>query len=215
MRDNDKQFDRRSVLKTIGATAMVGAGLGATSGSAAARAPDDELARAYADETRLRFAFAQHGEGLRQRLVEAGFVAEGFDFGSLRFEIDERVTGLEPTAENRLAGVMATVGEGTPTAVGMASTTSDTHEIALFVQPERDEAYALVEPKGGGDRLVVTENEVSPRGCTGKTCTDSCCGDGIAYEETYECNSDCTDCWVTDRSCGCDNCECIQSGHTC
>lgn len=215
MRDNNDQLDRRSVLKALGTTAMVGAGLGAASGSGAARSRDDTLARAYADETRLGFAFAQHGEGLRQTLVDEGFVAEDFDFRSLRFDLDERVTGLEPTAENGLAGVAAIVEEGTPTAFGMASTSSDTHEIALFVQPERDEAYAFVEPKDGGDRVVVTENQVSPRGCTGTTCTDSCCGDGIAYEETYECNSDCSDCWVTDRSCGCDNCECIQHGHTC
>ena len=202
------------MLKTLGTTAIVGAGLGAASGIGAART-GDELARAYADESRLRVAFAQHGEGLRRTLVDEGFVSENFDFGSVEFDVDEAVTGMEPSAEDRLAGV-TTIGEtGTRTALGMASTSSDSHEIALFVQPERDEAYALVEPRGGGDRFVVTEDEVSPRACTGTVCTDSCCGDGIAYEETYECNSDCSDCWVTERSCGCDNCSCIQHGNAC
>ncbi|PSQ50997.1 hypothetical protein BRD15_00135 [Halobacteriales archaeon SW_6_65_15] len=104
---------------------MAGASLGATAGSSADRVGDDELARAYADETRLRFAFAQHAEGLRQTLVDEGFVAEDFDFWSLRFDIDEDVEGLDPTTDDRAAGVSTLLDHGEPTAFGMVSTSSE------------------------------------------------------------------------------------------
>lgn len=202
MRDNTNQIDRRSVLKALGTTAMVGAGLGAASGSGAARVADDSLARAYAHETRLRFAFEQHGEGVRQTLVDEGFVAEGFDFWSVQFALDGDVTGLEPSAGDQLAGVTAVVEDGTPTAFGMASTSSDTHEIALFVQPERDEAYALVESKDGGDRMLVTESGVTPTGCSYQTC-GSCCGTNYKTLKTYNCDPDCTNCSLYDTECSC------------
>lgn len=207
MSQNDTEFDRRSVLKTIGATALAGAGLGAVSGSAAAIESKRQLTRGYHDEFRLRTAFEQHGAGLRETLLDAGFVAEDFDFRSVDFELDADVTGLEPSSDDRRAGVTAVYEEGTMTAFGMVSTSSDTHDISLYVQPERDEAYALVEPKSGDDRFIVTESGVSPQGCSYQTC-GSCCADGYSTLKTYNCDSNCRNCSLYDTDCGCSDDDC-------
>lgn len=215
MTENTNQFDRRSVLKTIGATAAVGGGLGAITGNVAATETEGRLERAYHDELRLRVAFERHGAGLRETLVEAGFVDESFDFGTVEFELDPTVNGAEPASEDRLAGVTAVEREGVPTALGAVSTSSDTHDIALFVQPERDEAYATVEPKDGDERFVVTESDVSPSACVYSECTSDCCGEGEAYREHYECyDTDCRECYVTGKSCNCSDCRCADPACT-
>ena len=208
MSEENSGFDRRSVLKALGTTAMVGAGLGAAAGSGAARVDDDEFAKAYADETRLRFAFAQHAEGVRRTLADEGFVAEDFDFWSLRFDIDEDVEGIDPTTDDRVAGVSSLLDHGEPTAFGMVSTSSDTHEISLYVQPHRDEAYALVEPKGGDERFIVKDSEVTPQGCTYKSCSNDCCSDLTSYRYQYDCGSDCRDCVVYRKWCECEDSTC-------
>ena len=202
MSDNDKRFDRRSVLKAIGTTAVVGAGLGASTGNVAAIETKQRLTEAYHDEMRLRTAFARHGAGLRANLVEEGFVSEDFEFASVGVDLDADVTGLEPSADDRLAGVTAVFEEGTATAFGMLSTSSDTHEISLFVQPERDLAYAMAEPKDGGDRVIVTESDVTPTGCSYQSC-GSCCTTDYKTLKTYDCDPDCTNCQLWDTECSC------------
>lgn len=201
MSGNDKHLDRRSVLKTIGSAAIVSTGVGIATTPAAARKAD-QMARNYDNPHRLRFAFEQHGEGLRQTLVDEGFVAEDFDFGSLRFDLEDDVEGLEPTADDWLAGVSGLV-DGTPSAFGMVSTSSATHDVALFVQPERDEAYAMVEPLGGGEQHIVTDSSVTPTGCSYTSCEDECCAEDYEYKYTYNCNSNCNDCYVYDKDCAC------------
>lgn len=209
MSSDDEQFDRRSVLKTIGATAVVGAGLGAASGTVTALKTKQQLTRSYSDEGRLRTAFQRHGDDLRATLVDEGFVGENFDFGSVEFELDAEVTGLEPKADDRLAGVTAIREEGTFTAFGMASTSSDTHEVALFVQPERETAYALVEPKDADDRFIVTDAGVSPTGTCDDTDCGTCCTENYRTWKNYECDAYCN-CSVVETDCGsnCFDCDC-------
>lgn len=201
MQGDNERLDRRSVLKTIGATAVVGTGLTTTTGTVVAES--DRLARNYRNERRLRVAFEQHGAGLREQLAKAGFVGEEFDFGDVDFSIDADVTGLEPAAEDRLAGVTGTVEEGTVTALGMVSTSSGTHDIGLYVQPERDDAYALVEPKEGDQRFIVTDAEVTPQGCSYTSCVEECCSENYKKSNTYNCDPNCTNCSVYSTDCAC------------
>lgn len=209
MSRNNERFDRRTLLKTIGSTAVAGIALGATSGAAAAVETDDRLARAYSDERRLKIAFQQHGEDLRTTLVDEGFVSEDFDFGALSFDIDESATGLDPTDEDHVAGVTSTTQEGTTTAFASVSTSSDTHEISLFVQPERDKAYALVESKASGERVMVFDSDVSPAGCLKDKCTSDSCSTCYSVRETYDCGDDCqTNCTLVDTNCDCKSCSC-------
>ena len=201
-------FDRRSILKGIGSAAAGGAALAAP-GIAAAEEP--ELERRYADEAGLREAFREHAADLPAALAEAGVVSDAFDFDRLAFEVDPDATGMQPTDPDGRAGVTVTRALGPRSALGMISTSTDAHDISLYVQPQRDESYAVVEPKDDGDRFIVTdEGDVTTTGCAGYTCTCERCynPNGVMYyvEEYYECNYDCTDCWVEDTSCECTSC---------
>jgi hypothetical protein len=203
-------LDRRTVLKRIGTTAAVTSGLLAASAPGAAEVREKtRLIDSYHDPRSVRSAFASHGSEVRSKLVAEGFVAEDFDFGALDVELDPDENGVEPEADDASAGVTAITKDGTTTALAAVSTSSATHEIALFVQPERDEAYALVEPTGGGDRVLVTEDQVSPEGCLGSRCTDSWC-DSPCYKtaEELSCDENCENCKVTGTKCTCHGCSC-------
>jgi hypothetical protein len=213
MSRDDRHLDRRSVLKAIGSTAAVGAGLGAASSSAAAIETRNRLLRSYSDEQRLQSAFQEHAGGLRRALADEGIVAEDFDFGELSFEIDAEVSGLEPAAQDGLAGVTAVERNGVQTALGIVSASTDTHDLALFVQPELERAYALVEPKAGDERFLATDLGVQPTGdCFYTECTNDCCADATAIEQEWQCRLDrsgnCTDCEITGTSCNCHDCDC-------
>lgn len=207
MSEDGKQFDRRSVLKTVGSAAVAGIGLGVSSGSVAAIEAKNRLERAYEDERRLRIAFEQHGTALRGALVEAGLVGDDFSFAGLDFDIDTERTRLEPEADDRLAGITAIGDETSLSALGMVSTSSDTHDIALFVQPERDRAYALAEPKDGGDRVLVSDEGVDAITQSYTRCT-SCCDENYRTEEEVDCTIEEDRCVVLGTSCGCFDCDC-------
>lgn len=199
-RDSDA-FDRRTVLKRIGTAAT-----GAATFAASAQARD--LEGQYDDRASLLGAFDEHAADLPAALVDAGVVDEEFDFGELDVEFDPELTGMRPTEVDGVAGVTVAYGQGPATALGMISTSTDDHEISLYVQPQRDESYAVVEPADGGDRFVVTDvGDVTTLGCAGWNCTCERCDNpnGAIYywEEYIECNADCTDCWVQDTSCSC------------
>lgn len=204
MPSDEMPLDRRTVLKSIGATAALGTGFASTTGSAAATDPKKRrLADEYRDGQNLISAFERHGGDLRATLVAEGFVGEDFSFQSLDIELDSEVNEVEPTDHDTLTGVTAITEEGTTTAFASVSASSETHELALFVQPERDKAYALVEPKSGGDRLLVSESDVSPTGCIRESCSDQTCDTCYNLAKTYECDSYCENCELTGTSCEC------------
>lgn len=209
--------DRRTVLKQLATTAAVGSGLASTVGSANAITREkDRLVREYHDERSLRSAFERHGGDLRATLVEAGFVTEDFDFRSLDVDLDPSVNGLDPTADDARAGVTAIHEDDTTTALATVSASSTTHDLALFVQPERDRAYAVVEPKSSDDRFLVTEDSVTPQGCSYQSCDpDDCCAEDYAVLRTYDCDADCTNCEVVDTDCACESCLCDDDNSLC
>lgn len=214
MPSNGIPLDRRTVLKRIGTTAAVGTGLASTTGNAVA---DDlqrrRLAEKYNDESNLISAFERHGTDLRNTLVTEGFVAEDFEFRSLDVELDPEVNGVDPADEDSLAGVDAVDQDGTATAFASLSASSETHELALFVQPERDEAYALVESKEGDERLLVSDSSVSPAGCIRESCTNTSCSTCYDKGETYECDENCENCSLIDTNCSCKSCSCHQADY--
>lgn len=214
MSHDDKRLDRRTVLKALGTTAAVGTGLAAGTGGAAAMKTKQHLAASYADEGSLRAAFEAHGDDLLAELRAAGVVGESFDFGDVDFAIDPDETGLGPTAADGLAGVSAVHEEGVFTAFGSVSTSSDTHEIALYVQPERGLAYARATPKSGGDTLRVSGDGVSPEGCSYTECGSDCstCYDTKKY---YNCDPDCTGCDLYDTDCSCCDCDACPDCSAC
>lgn len=201
----DDAFNRRSILKGIGGAAASGAAL-ATSGVAAAEEPD--LERQYADRTSLLGAFREHAADLPATLAEADVVTEEFDFDRLAVEFDPDVTGMQPTDADGRAGVTVTQARGPRSALGMISTSTDDHEITLYVQPQREKSYAIVEPKDGGDDFVVHDDgDVSPLACVYSECTCERCynPNGVGYYvlEDFSCDVNCRNCVVTGTSCEC------------
>jgi len=207
MSRHDTRPTRRNVLRRLGAAAAVGAGLGATTGTATAIETKHRLSQAYSDEEELRAAFERHGDGLRDALVAEGVVGSNFDFGDLAFDVDPDETGLEPSAADGVAGVTAFREDGEFTAFGSVSTSTDTHELALFVQPQRGKTYALAEPKAGDRRIGVTESGTSTESCQYTEC-ESCCDENYRTEKTYDCCIEECCCVVIDSSCECFDCDC-------
>lgn len=204
MSQNDS-FDRRSVLKSIGAAAAGGAVL-AGSGVASAERPD--LERQYADRASLLGAFREHAAGLPAALAEADVVSEEFDFGRLDVELDPDATRVQPTDADARAGVTVTQANGPRSALGMISTSTDDHELTLYVQPQREKSYAIVEPKDGSDDFAVHDDgEVTPLQCFYSECTCERCYNpkGVGYHvlEDFECDVNCRNCVVTGTSCEC------------
>jgi len=200
-------FDRRSVLKTIGGAAAGGMALAATGTASAERA---ELEQEYADSTSLREAFREHAADLPAALAEAGVVTGEFGFGDLDVEIEESATRVQPTDADGRAGVTVVQANGPRTALGMISTSTDAHEVTLYVQPQRERSYAIVEPTEDGDDFVVHDDgEVEPLQCLYEECTCEYCyhPDGFGYNvlEQYRCNINCNDCVVEGTSCECTN----------
>lgn len=207
MAGKSNSFDRRTVLKTATTAALFGLGTAASSGSASAAETKRRLAASYADEDSLRSAFQRHGVGVVSQLRDAGIVDESFELDSIEFEIDSGLTGMEPSADDRLAGVTAARPDGTFTALGMISTSSDSHEIALYVQPERGLAYARATPYDGGDTLKVTADGVSPEGCAYTECESGCSSDCYDQKNYYSCDSNCENCSIYDTDCSCCVCD--------
>lgn len=214
---DDTRLDRRTVLKALGSTAAVGTGFTAGTGGAAAQAT-----RAIGNESALREAFEHHGDDLRETLVAEGFVPADFAFADLAFDLDPAVSGLDPGDADRLAGVTAVAGDGTITALGMVSASSDTHDLALYVQPGRGKAYARATPKDGGDTLKVSGDGVTPEGCTYTSCNeDGTCDSYQCFinRDHYSCDSSCRNCDVYKSDCGCCDCNacpcCDGCGNDC
>lgn len=205
MSNDSGSFDRRTVLQTIGATALLGVGTVAASGSESTIEVKRRLTAAYADEDRLRAALAEHAGAVVATLREEGFLGAGFDVAALNLELDPDAGGVAPTAADGRAGVSAVVRDGTATALGMVSTSSEDHDVSLYVQPQREEAYAFVEPKGGGDRLVVTAGDVEPLGWSYTSC-EGCCMTETVTKVTWNCTDACR---VYDTDCGC-SCGCYS-----
>jgi hypothetical protein len=209
MPEGPDDLDRRTVLKAIGASAAATAGLAALTGGAAADAAAKQaLADTYADEESLRTAFEAHGGDLRDALVAEGVVSSDFAFGDLELDVRADRDGVEAAATDGLAAVTGAHVDGTTTAFGVASTSSDTHEVRLVVQPQRGEAYAFVEPHGSDDRVLVSGDGVAPASCQYDRCKE-CCDTDTAAEYQYYCTDDyCENCYLDEIKCQCSDSTC-------
>lgn len=201
----DDSFDRRHILKAIGGAAAGGASLAA---SGVASAERSELEKRYDDRASLLDAFREHAADLPAALADAGVVDEEFDFERLDVEVDPAATKVRPTDDDGRAGVTVTQARGPRSALGMISTSTDDHGITLYVQPQRDESYAVVEPEGDEDDFAVRDDgDVTVLQCMGSECTCERCynPNGVGYYllEELTCDVNCRNCVVTGTSCEC------------
>lgn len=171
---------RRELLEKIGSVGVAGAAL-STVGSRNVEARMKErnaLLDEYRDEVRLRRTLVEQASTLEKTLVDEGFVPTDFDFESTDFTTDEEIKHIDPTAQSDATQVATTRVDGEQTAVILHPVETDTHSIHVYVQPEREHAYARVTSKDTDTTFVVNEDGVRDvtASCTGyEDCTMEVC----------------------------------------
>lgn len=199
MSDNDTQgrtVNRRTVLKTVGASAVAGI---ATAGSATAKeapmAQMERLETAYDDSIRAQWAVSQHADDVLAELARRGILARG-DAAELDFDALS-VKGLGK--------------DGTPTAQLETTTERDGKSVEVVVRPGTGRAYATVRTDGdvytvesvAGSDDVTTQNCYYNHKCESAACSS---GGGCVYLEQqccdygtgYKCGN-----WEEDGCCTC------------
>ncbi|WP_158058672.1 hypothetical protein [Halorussus halophilus] len=198
---HEKTFDRRSMLKTVGASAA--AGLAAT-GSVSATVPTSEMNHveaAYSDSVRAQWAVAEHADTVLAELADRGYLdargADAFDFSAVGTDAKD-------------ASVMSLYKDERATAEVKASVETETHEVTVVVHPQLGESYASAKPLADADPITVRDEggEVTTEACvTESRCTcDPCDLNSCVYQERTCCTNygDGTDCtaWSDEGCCG-------------
>lgn len=199
---HEKTFDRRSVLKTVGASAMTG--LAVTGSASAQTLPTSEMNRveaAYSDSVRAQWTVAEHADTVLAELADRGYLdtrgAEAFDFSAVG-------------TDSKDASVMSLFKDDQATAEVKATVETETHEVTVVVHPQLGESYASAKPLADADPITVRDEggDVSTQGCwTESRCTcDPCDLNTCVYEERTCCDglSDGVDCgnWSDSGCCG-------------
>lgn len=157
---NDSTVDRRSVLKAVGASAVGGVAFSGST-TASRRSMPESVKRTkaeLADPTTVRRALGEHGETLLDELAGRGVLATA---SASAFPSAELLTPDEYSDAAEGATVRGVNVDGDWDAEIAASTETDAHAVELVVRPDRDQSYALVAPKDGGDmyRLASGPND--------------------------------------------------------
>lgn len=225
MTDGDT-VTRRTVLGTIGA-GMAGATVLSGGGTASDDRPAEKLTgarrttrladRLASDPTNRRAIVRDNAGGvigqLRDRSVLSGGI-EAFDFE--QFDADRGRIDEQSAFEGTAVTTIEVDGEATTLVIASAYD-GDTH-VRLFVQPERDESYAIVAEPSGATRLIRGDGTVGHAGTTsldcsdGFDCLDTACSGCIAGTKYIERQTnDCFACQVD----GVEYCCCVITGTDC
>lgn len=197
MQDNDKRgekvIDRRSVLKTVGTTAVGGIAL-AGSGSAKPRSSPEKVSRireTYSDERAARSAVARHADELLAGLAERGVVGE--TAGAAFFDGADDVTA-EPVEIDGVTSGRLTV-----------SREFADHTVDLVVFPERDRSFAYVHRNGETQKFSADSEDVAVDAacdCYYEYKCESLCPDGTAGYPHQRYSRECCSC---DNGTACDD----------
>lgn len=197
---HDEQSDttRRSVLKAAGATAAVGLGGAAASGSAAARPTRRPVA---ADRAAIETVFDWHAGDLLEALAADG-VIETAD----RSALDTRATSMDAVVGSQDgSAVVRDLDSGVHEVRTMREVSGGTLSIAVEVETGR--AYAFYRPDSGGRYLYDVDagyfgDEIGTQShdCT-CTCSPIAC-QGTRSEECECCDTATGECH-TDHYCNC------------
>lgn len=213
MSRENKDVDRRSILRGIGTTAALSVSF---TGTATARVSDPEeaaetdafrefaadvstdvdaetqaeLVAEYADPESVEAAFRGNVDPILETLADEGYL-ESASLSAFAFEDVAEDRTLTPTDAATGAGVTAIEHEEGATAHLMATTRSEDHRVAIYRQPHLDNTYAMVQGEDGGvffhdmgDDDVGTAQDC---GWEGLNCTNSWCDFGDpAYCEEYQ-----------------------------
>ena len=217
--DATDSIDRRSVLKTIGASAVAGVAF-AGSTTASSRPVPAELEQVKAefdDSVTARAAVAEHADALLEELADRGVLAAG---SAAAFPTGELLSPGEYSDVAEGATVRGARIDGEWDAEVATSVETDGHAVEIIVQPNRERSYALVDPKDGGDMYRLTSEQNGDVGVDNHCHDESQClsyfqcdsGSSCQRQERHCCDDDgdgtednCTD-WYNDGCCAIQYC---------
>lgn len=210
MKGGKSSFDRRTVLKSIGAGAALLSGAGI--GSAREQSPIDldtkaKLMDQYEADSLSNTIVEEYVQAEVDFLAEEGIVEDAtLDRLPTDNHIEER-EALNVEEDREGFAVTAVKTEGEATAHIAVKFTEGEHDIAVYSQPERDNSYAIVED-GSGEKTVfeASSGRIMDQECnTSYSCGEECNMYHQNYSiETVCCYSDISyDCYTESKTCPC------------
>jgi hypothetical protein len=181
--EDETSVERRSILKNLGAAGA--GGIAASSGLAAAsssgRADPADVAKRkrqkYKKSKNAKKAVRKHGMSVLKELHERDFIRNPSvaTLALNRFFSDIR--GMDAEFEEEGYGLTTFANEGDEflTSLLLISKNTDTHRMALYVQPERQKSYAIVQPDDG-DRFMISPSRETVKLQSGSCSDRSYCG---------------------------------------
>lgn len=153
----------------------------------------------YGSETAIRQALADHASEVLAELEDQGYLSSSsideFPTGNIRNEAKI----VSPATDIEGAAVFGVRQEGQESALVSVSTSTGAADVSVYVQPERDVSYAVVDT--GDDEIIVLGRAMAPsclsdcvmcgRTCSGTVCMKHRLGFGSMGEE-YK-HIDCVD----------------------
>lgn len=185
-KDPGSSTSRRTILRTVGTSGAVVTGLAVSTNSSAAQAEyESELQRLedqYDSEQAIQQAVDEHASDVLQSLSERD-VIESASASSLPLAESLEIEAIETSEGSDGVAATAIVEEDEPTGFIAISQTTDDHDLSLYVQPEREHAYAYV-TDDDGTTLFKSASDDTPRTASAEddsaTILQSC--DEVCYE---------------------------------
>lgn len=220
--NDENRIKRRAILSGIGTTAAIATGAAGVSATEKKSSSTGKAQKKYKDQSAQKQVFRKHAgkvisELAQRNLVQSASLSE-FEIGTFH----EEKTRMEAQESND--GVAATAfktEDGDVTPLVMLAKNTATHTIRIYVKPELQESYALVQAKQTGEKFAIdpskekTELEATAT-CNdfylcGDQCHNSCLVGGTymdqaEYYSCYEETPDQCSCYLEGTSCGGEDC---------
>lgn len=188
-------MNRRKILKTIASGAGIGAaGIGNVQAEQSRTEIDPEKRQAkiaqYTDADSVRQAIAAHGTDLIQQLVARGYLdTDNLMSLDLTERREKNMGALRPQSDISGYGVVAYDENGTLVTHIMISQSTDQCNYSLYVRPEEERAYAVVDAADEEGMVMINP---SPTRSQVSSPEPEACAYGIICDSEYDCGSVCS-----------------------
>lgn len=179
--DQDDGIDRRSVLRGLAATGTAAIGVTAASGSAAAEVYRTK--RKLEDPEAARATFARRTSEVRRELADRGIVeSDSVDEFSFEPRLEPEAVVSE-TADFEGYDVAADTEHDT--AHLSVSKNTGRYQLAVYVRPGEERAYAVVEDTRNDERFAIVPDAESVRLESASYCLENYCAGCCEYNDGY------------------------------
>jgi len=176
-------LSRRSVLNSIGA----GAGAVSIASVGSAEETGFHLRSRYRSPDQVEEAVEEHASEVITELHERDILGQAsvsalnldnqIEAATVNSTDSSAVTIAQSETEGYSVMQLSDEGEAPPTALIAVSKKTRSHRLALFVQPEREDGYAVVVPKGNEQRFLIDTSYDSAKLVKSECGTRSTCGE--------------------------------------